>query len=94
LLKHFSLDKKYSTIRNGEKIKWCYLKKNEYGIDKVAFRGYDDPQQILDFIGKYIDRKEIYEAELRGKIENIYQAIGWTMPSQAKKLAQQFFKFE
>jgi len=94
LLKHFGLDKKYSGIRNGEKIKWCYLKKNEFGIDKIAFRGYDDPQEIIDFIEKHIDRKEIYEAELRTKIENIYEAIGWSMPSHAKKLAQQFFKFE
>ena len=94
LLKYFKLDKKYSGIKNGEKIKWCYLKKNEFGIDKIAFRGYEDPPQVLEFIEKYIDRKEIYEAELRTKIENIYKAIGWTMPSHAKKLAQQFFKFE
>lgn len=94
LLSYFKLDKKYSSIKNGEKIKWCYLKKNEFGIDKIAFRGYDDPPQILEFIEKYIDRKKIYEAELRTKIENIYEAIGWKMPSHATKLAQQFFKFE
>lgn len=94
LLKHFGLDKKYSNIKNGEKIKWCYLKKNEFGIDKIAFRGYNDPKEIIDFIEKYIDRKEMYKVELRTKIENIYNAIGWKMPSPAKKLAQQFFKFE
>ena len=94
LLKYFKLDKKYSSIRNGEKIKWCYLKKNEFGIDKIAFRGYDDPKEILEFINKYIDRKQMYETELKTKIENIYDAIGWKMPSQTKKLAQRFFKFE
>lgn len=94
LLSYFNLDKKYNKIRNGEKIKWCYLKNNEFGIDKIAFRGYEDPLEIIEFIKNNIDKKQMYESELKTKIEIIYNAIGWKFPSITKKLSEQFFKFE
>lgn len=94
LLDYYNLSNKYPKIKNGEKIKWCYLKKNEFNIDALAFRGYDDPPEILDFINNNIDKYKMYDSELKGKIENIYQAIGWIMPSKTKQLAKQFFKFE
>ena len=33
-------------IRDGEKIKWIYLKNNELGLDALAFRGYEDPPEL------------------------------------------------
>ena len=91
LLQYYGLDNSISPIKNGEKIKWCYLKNNNFGLDKIAFRGYDDPKEILDFVNTYIDRQRIYESELKSKIENIYAALQWKFPSRYKKLAKQFF---
>ena len=37
-------------IRDGEKIKWIYLKNNELGLDALAFRGYEDPQNLWSLL--------------------------------------------
>ena len=91
LLKYFQLEDKISPIGNGEKIKWCYLKKNNFGLDKIAYRGYDDPQEIIDFVELYIDKYAIYDAELKTKLQNIYDALNWLFPNKMKFLGHQFF---
>ncbi len=91
LLKYFKLENKYSPIGNGEKIKWCYLRKNKFGLNKIAYRGYDDPPEIIDFVEIYIDKYAIYEAELKTKLQNIYNAVGWHFPNKMKFLGNQFF---
>ena len=48
LLKHFGAENT-EPIRNKDKIRWAYMKKNPLGIDALAFKGYDDPKQITDF---------------------------------------------
>jgi DNA polymerase elongation subunit (family B) len=91
LLRYFHLEDKFSPIGNGEKIKWCYLKKNNFGLEKMAYRGYDDPKEIIDFVESYIDKYAIYDAELKTKLQNIYNALGWRYPNKMKFLGNQFF---
>lgn len=93
LLIYHNLLSKYNKIDNGEKIKWVYLKNNSYGLEALAFRGYEDPPKILDFIEKYVDRQKIFERELKGKIQDILASIGKPYPTHATITAGKFFDF-
>jgi DNA polymerase elongation subunit (family B) len=93
LLKFFNCPFKHEPIRDGDKIKWVYLKTNPLGLDAVAFRDYNDPKDIMTFIERYIDRDLIYEAELENKIVDFYNALGWEKPTLEKITASKFFSF-
>ena len=66
-----------TTINDGEKVKWCYLKNNPYGFDTMALRGYEDPPELLDFVKQFIDRNKMFERDLQGKIDDFYAAMNW-----------------
>lgn len=93
LLKFFECPFKHEPIRDGEKVKWVYLKSNPLGIDTLAFKDYNDPKEILDFINTYIDRDEIYKAELENKLQDFYGALKWEMASVESQTAKKFFEF-
>jgi DNA polymerase elongation subunit (family B) len=80
-------------IRNGEKIKWIYLKNNELGLDALAFRGYEDPPELMEFIEKYADKDKLFERELEGKLRDFYDALDWDFASENLATAQKFFAF-
>ena len=91
LLKYFKITKKYSPIYNGEKIKWVYLKNNHIGLETVAYKGHEDPPQILDFIRQHINPDKIYKQALHKKIMMLYEALGWDQPTDASKTIERFF---
>ena len=91
LLKHFNLTRKYSPIYNVEKIKWVYLKNNPIGLQTVAYKGYEDPPEILSFIKQYINHDKIYKQALHKKIMMLYEALGWSEPTDASKTIERFF---
>ena len=93
LLTHFNAPYKYSPMRDGDKIKWVYLKTNPLGLDAVGFTGYEDPPEILKFISTYIDHNKIFERELRGKLQDFFDAIGWGEVVSEQKVAEKFFSF-
>ena len=68
---------KYEPMKNGDKIKWVYLKDNPLGLDGLGFTGYSDPKEIVDFMLKYIDHNKLFERELKGKLQDFFDAIGW-----------------
>ncbi len=90
LLKHFGLNN-YEQIRGSEKIKWVYLKNNEFGIESLAFKGYDDPKEVVDFISTYIDYEKLYKGALEKKIRMFYEALQWDMPVDTKNTLERFF---
>jgi DNA polymerase elongation subunit (family B) len=93
LIKHFKVPYKYGPLVNGDKVKWVYLKDNPLGLDGLAFTGYSDPPQIEQFIETYIDRNKIFERELRFKLQDFYDAIGWGEMISEQKTAEKFFTF-
>ena len=93
LLVHFKCAAKHAPMRDGDKIKWVYLKQNPYGLDAVGFKGHDDPDEIMDLVRMYIDYDKIFERELLKKLEDFYGALGWGAVLSSQKTAEQFFSF-
>lgn len=92
-LKHFETPFKYSPMGNGDKVKWVYLKNNPLGLDGLAFTGYQDPPEIVDFISTYVDHNRIFEAELKGKLQDFFTAVGWGDVVSEQRTAEKFFSF-
>jgi len=93
LLKFFNCPFKHEPIRDGDKVKWVYLKTNPLGLDTLAFKDYNDPKDIMDFIETYIDRDGIYKAELENKVDDFYNALKWDKASTETNTAKKFFAF-
>jgi DNA polymerase elongation subunit (family B) len=93
LLKFFKAPFKHEPIRDGDKVKWVYLKNNPLGLDTLAFKDYNDPKDIMDFIETYIDRDKIFEAELENKLDDFYNALKWEKATTETKTAKKFFAF-
>ena len=91
LLKHFKRDKKYSKIENISKIKWVYLKKNQYGLETLAYKGHEDPIEILSFIRESVNYDKIYSKSLKKKITMFYDTMDWGEPTDASKTIERFF---
>jgi DNA polymerase elongation subunit (family B) len=93
LLKFFNCPYKHEPIRDGDKVKWVYLKTNPLGLDTVAFKDYNDPNEIMDFVEQYVDRDMIYKAELENKVDDFYKALKWEKASTEALTAKKFFSF-
>jgi len=91
LLKYYKINKKYAPIHNGEKIKWIYLKNNPIGLETVAYKGYEDPPEVLDFIRQYINPEKLYKQALHKKIMMLYEALEWDEPTDKNKTMERFF---
>jgi DNA polymerase elongation subunit (family B) len=94
LLKYYKIENKYEKIFDGEKIKFVYLKRNPLRVDSMAFRGYQDPSEILSLIEEYIDYDSIFDKELKNKLEHVYDSLKWGMlPTDINQNASEFFVF-
>ena len=78
-MKYFK-KKSYEPIVSDSKIRWVYLKDNPLKLDVVAYKGYEDPKEIMDFIKQYIDYDKMYEQALTKKLNMFYGALDWDEP--------------
>ena len=92
-LKHFNCAYKYEPMKDGDKIKWVYLKDNPLGLEGLGFTGYNDPDEILNFVKTYIDYNKIFDRELKGKLQDFYDAVGWGEIVNEGQSAKKFFSF-
>ena len=92
-LQHFNAPFKYEPMKNGDKVKWVYLKNNPLGLDGLAFTGWNDPPEIVEFISTYVDHTKIFERELKGKLQDFFDAIGWGDVVSEQRTAEKFFTF-
>lgn len=94
LLEKFDISDRYEPIRDGEKIKYVLLKSNELRIEAVAVKGYNDPLEIIKLIEEYIDIEALFDNELRNKLQDFYNALGWNiLPTDENLNASDFFSF-
>lgn len=93
LLKFFNCPYKHEPIRDGDKVKWVYLKTNPLGLDTVAFKDYNDPKEIMDFVEQYIDRDKLYVSDMENKVDDFYTALKWQKASTEALTAKKFFSF-
>jgi DNA polymerase elongation subunit (family B) len=92
LLKKFGLIKQFESIHSGQKIKWIYLKENPFALKYLALKADGtDPDEILEYINKYADRKMMYEKELKTKILKFYNILKWNYPTVSSSIAENFF---
>jgi len=76
-IKKNKLDNKYSLIQNGEKIKFCYLKKPNIIHENIISFIQDFPRELgLD---KYIDYDLQFEKSFVEPLKAILDAIGWSV---------------
>ncbi len=76
-VKQHKLDNKYSLIQNGEKIKFCYLKKPNIIHENIISFIQDFPCEIgLD---KYIDYDLQFDKAFLEPLKIILDAIGWNV---------------
>ena len=90
LLKYWNLGNS-EKIKSSEKIKWVYLKPNTMNIKQIAFKGYDDPQKIMEFIEENIDYEKLFRRALLKKIRMFYEALKWDMPVDKANTLERFF---
>ena len=76
-VKEKKLDNKYSLINNGEKIKFCYLKKANPIRENVISFINDFPLELG--IDKYIDYDLQFEKAFLEPVKVILDAIGWNV---------------
>ena len=90
LLKEFGIEKQFPPISDGEKIKYVMLRQNPYHIDTLAFKDYEDPPQIMEFLKTYCDHQRLFDAELKKKLQDFYNALGWESCPSTLKLIEIF----
>lgn len=92
MLSYYKYDKLFSPIVDNSKIKWFYLKPNPFNLTVLALRGYEDPPELSDFVREYVDKNKMIEADLKNKIDGIYDALKWY--KQANNTFSLFFSYD
>ena len=86
-VKDKKLTKKYSLIQNGEKIKYCYLKKPNPIYENVISFIQDFPKELG--LNSYIDYDTQFDKGFFEPLKTILNAIGWD--SEKKVTLDSFF---
>lgn len=82
LIDKLGLERKYTKISSGEKIKYFYVQKpNKYGIDCIGFKN-KFPEEFKAIFNP--DKEVLFEKIVYAAVEKFYQAVNWTprKPSQ------------
>ena len=91
LLRHYKISRQYLPIMSADKIKWVYLHPNPLGLKTIAYRGFEDPPEIMKFIANNINYDKMYTAMLQKKLKMFYDALKWDEPRSTKVNAGKFF---
>jgi DNA polymerase elongation subunit (family B) len=79
--KKFGLDKKYQPIRDGDKIRFVYVRKpNPFQEDVIAFSQELPPEFEL---GSYIDYDKQFEKVFLDALQIVIEPLGWNTSEQS-----------
>ena len=67
------------------------MKQNPLGLNTIAYKGYEDPIDILNYIRQYINYDKIYKQALHKKIMMLYGSMNWNEPTDPSKTIEKFF---
>lgn len=86
-------DKKSLPITSGSKIKTVYLKKNDNNFKSMAFPAEMD--ELPDWFVKNfeVDMKVMEGKLIDKKLENIFSALGWAVPTKQTQFNNSIFTF-
>jgi len=86
-IRDMKLDKKYDLIQEGEKIKFCYMKLPNPIRENVLAVPTVLPSDLM--MEQYIDYEKQFSKTFKEPLNNICEAIGWSIDKQAT--LDQFF---
>lgn len=93
LMEFYKVPYKYEPMKDGDKIKWVYLKRNQFGIDSIGMNGYNDPPEVVKLMEDYTDHDKLFESELLKKLQDFYDVLNWGPVLNNQQAAEQFFSF-
>lgn len=80
-VKQQGLEKKYEAVKNGEKIKFCYLKTPNNIKENVISYSLNLPKE-LD-LHRFVDYDKMYEKSFVEPVRNILDEVGWNVEPRA-----------
>jgi DNA polymerase elongation subunit (family B) len=76
----------------GQKVKWAYIKPNQYTFDTIAIPDEGVPEPVMDFLKQHLNNNLIYEKIMTKKLQSYYDAMGWGDIPNNKNVGK-FFSF-
>ena len=64
---------------------------NPLGLKVVAYKGYEDPPEIMKFIQENMDIDKIYDQAMTKKIKMFYDSLDWGKPVDKEQTIERFF---
>lgn len=80
LVKKLGLEKSIQLIRDGEKLKFLYLKPNPHGFDVIGFRDKLPKEFKLE---KYVNKESHFEKAFHKPLSDMMEACGWNVEEQS-----------
>lgn len=92
ILKHFN-DMSTQPIISGEKVKIFYVKRNEFGLKAIALSSDEDyfPDWFVENFE--LDTKAAEGKLLDNKLERLFAAIGWEVPTHQSALTNSILQY-
>ena len=87
ILETKKLEKKYERIHDGDKIKFCHLHPNKWGLNVISSPGVVPKEFDLD---KYIDRETQFEKAFIEPLKGITDKINWKIERNLNTLEDLF----
>ena len=80
LVEKLGLENKYEKIRSGDKIRMCYVVKNKYNLEYIAFK-----EEFPTELGLVMDYKKMFYKQVYSAIERMFDSVGWILEDPTRQ---------